>query len=94
LTFGAFTGGFFSFIIEPATRKFINRYHLWKIDLNLKAPRTAGTMRKASLKNITAKCPRNEEDGNGALQDCLKAIENYFTAEPKKNVLKEAAKHY
>lgn len=57
LTLNAFTGGFLSFIIELATRKFIKKYHLRKINLTFKVPRTAGTMRKAALKNITATCP-------------------------------------
>lgn len=93
LTFGVFTGGFLSFIIELAARTFTPAHHLWKIDLNLEAPRTAKNDAESISEeyhgNMYQKC---EEDGNKALQDCLKAIEIYITEEPKKNDLKEAAK--
>jgi hypothetical protein len=81
-------------IIKLATRKFITKYHLWKIKLNLKALRTAGTMRKASLKNITATCPKHARKMVTKLcKTALRAIEIYITEEPKKSILKKAAKY-
>jgi hypothetical protein len=78
--------------IKLATRKFITKYHHWKIKQNLKAPRTAGTMRKASLKNITATCPKHARNMVTRLsKTSLKAIEMCITEKPKKIIPKKAA---
>jgi hypothetical protein len=80
--------------IKLATRKFITKYHLWKNKLDLKAPRTLGTMRKASLKNITATCLKHARNMVTRLsKTALNAIEIYITEEPKEHILKKAAKY-